>query len=345
MATIDYICLSFILGLAVGSIFTLQLSYLTILIVLCFLALSYIGFRRNLLAWVILAFYILGLLRPALSLDVLADLNSLSQVKALSGFRQEIKNRLLIGLTEPHASLAYGILFGTTSGQVFDRSLLNDLRRTGTSHMVAVSGYNVSIITGILLNTSILVFSKALFIFGISGLFIYDFLVGFSASVVRATIMALFIFAAALFGRQKNFGDALVFSATVILFLSPKALSDLGFQLSFLAMLGVLYLSPIFEKLFRLIPKEANKALSATLASQVMILPVAVYNFGQVSFISPLANVLIFLTVPPVMLLTALNVVAGSILPQLFLPNYVLLEYFVDIVRFLSSVPWASVSF
>src|SRR3989344_5072220 len=120
----------------------------------------------------------------------------------------------------------------------------------------------------------------------------------------------------------------------LILLLSPKSLSDLGFQLSFLAMLGVLYLSPLFERLFGFLPKEANKALSGTLSSQVMILPVSIYNFGQVSFISPLANVLTFLTVPLIMFLPALNVAAGTLFPQLYLPNYVLLEHFVRIVKF-----------
>lgn len=345
MASINYLCLSFILGLIIGLFFIPSPSLTMLLIVLVLLTVIFIAFRPNRLTLAIVLFYILGVVRPAFDYDVLANLNSLAQNSILTRTRQEIKNRLLVGLPEPKASLAYGILFGTTKGQGFDRNLLNDLRRTGTAHMVAVSGYNVSIITGILLNTSILVFSKAFFLFGILGLIFYDFLVGFSASVVRATIMALFIFAAGSLGRQKNFGDALVFSATIILLLSPKSLLDLGFQLSFLAMLGVLYLSPLFEGLFRFLPKEVNQAVSATFASQIMILPVSVYDFGQISLISPLANVLTFLTVPAIMFLTGLDFLFGGFLPQLYIPNYVLLEYFIRVVKYLGNLSWASVSF
>lgn len=350
MAPINYLCLSFILGLFISVIFISSVSLPVIIVTLLILLLLFLKLGAgSRLAPLILAFYFLGILRPGLAWDYTAFLNTISKQPVVENIRQDMKTILNKTLPEPHSSLAYGILFGVTKGTSFDRNFLLDLRRTGTAHMVAVSGYNVSIVIGVLMNTSILLVSKAFLIFGFAGLLFYDLVAGFSASVMRATIMGLYLFIAGLYGRQKNLSDALLFSAALILFLSPPALLDLGFQFSFLAMMAVLYLSPIFEKVFKFIPSEANKAVSATLASQVMILPVSVYSFGQISIIAPLANVMTFITVPAIMALTALSVLVGQVSTELSglisIPNFVLLDYFVKIITWLSSLKWASITF
>lgn|GEM_PF-4145228 len=349
MAPINHFCLSFTLGLFVSLIFISKVSVPVVgaVIIVC-LAIFIKLAKRDRLVPVILAFYFLGVLRPALYWDVVPFLNSISGQPVAESMRQDIKTVLSKTLPEPQASLAYGILFGVSKGSRFDRNFLQELRHTGTAHMVTVSGYNVSIVMGILMNTSILLVNKAFILTGFAGLLLYDVVAGFSASVIRATIMGLYLFLAGVFGRQKNISDALLFSAALILFLSPPTLFDLGFQFSFLAMMAVIYISPILEKVFRFLPSELNKVASATLASQVMIMPISVYSFGQVSIIAPLANVLTFITIPPIMGLTALTVLAGQAPPPLLglisIPNYVLLDYFVKVVGFLSSLRWASVT-
>lgn len=350
MAPINYLCLSFILGLFISVIFISSLSLPVIIITFLVLLLLFFKSRGgNLLAPLVLAFYFLGILRPGLAWDYTAFLNTISKQPVVENIRQDMKTILNKTLPEPHSSLAYGILFGVTKGTSFDRNFLLDLRRTGTAHMVAVSGYNVSIVMGVLMNTSILLVSKTFLIFGFAGLLFYDLVAGFSASVMRATIMGLYLFIAGLYGRQKNISDALLFSAALILFLSPPALLDLGFQFSFLAMMAVIYLSPLLERLFGFLPKELNKVVSATLASQIMILPVSVYSFGQISIIAPLANVLTFITVPPIMALTAVQAFSGFLSPLtagvVSIPNFVLLDYFVKTVSWLSSLKWASITF
>lgn len=356
MAPINYLCLSFILGLFTSVVFIPNPSFTVSAITFLVLLIVFLKWgRHNRLIFAVMAFYLLGILRPAFAWDYHQILDPMSQAPWVSSVRQGITASLDKVLPQPHSSLAYGMLFGVAKGQGFDRDFLLDLRRTGTAHMVAVSGYNVSIIIGILLNTSILLVSKGLLVFGLAGLLFYDLIVGFSASVARATVMGLYLFVAGLFGRQRNFSDALLFSAALILALSPRALLDLGFQFSFLAMMAVLYLSPLFERMFRFLPaqaglpKELNKVVSATLASQVMILPVSVYSFGQVSLIAPLANVLTFITVPAIMALTALSVLLGyvsfGLSGLISIPNFVLLDYFVKVVGFLSSLKWASVTF
>jgi len=348
VAPINYICLSFIFGLFVSLVFVPSPSYSVILMILASTFLTCLVWGRGRpLPFAIVIFYLLGLARPSVAWDYQNVLTGISGVPVVESTRQAVKASLNKSLPEPHSSLAYGILFGVAKGQSFDRNFLLDLRRTGTAHMVAVSGYNVSIIVGIVLNTSVLLVSKAFLLPGILGLLLYDVVCGFSSSVMRATVMGLYLFAAGLFGRQKSMSDALLFSAALILALFPGALFDLGFELSFLAMMAVMYLSPLFEKLFKFLPGELNKVVSATLASQVLIMPVSVYSFGQLSIIAPLANVLTFITVTPIMALTALGVLAGfgpSFLANIIsIPNFVLLDYFVKVVGTLSALPWSSV--
>lgn len=365
MAPINYLCLSFIFGLFIsltvntsGSVFVPVLLLLIILLsVFLIVRLSRgnlgAGGRGHLMI-VVVVFYLSGLLRPQLPLstpDFISQNKLLTSVSVFSNRVQtSIKSALDQNLPEPQSSLGYGMIFGNKAK--FDKTFMNDLRRTGTAHMVAVSGYNVSIIVNILLNTSILLISKAFLVFGFGGLIFYDVLVGFSASVTRATIMGLYLFAAGLLGRQKNLADALLFSAALILLISPASLFDLGFQLSFLSMLGVMYLSPLFEKILEMIripESEARLAVSSTLASQILILPVGLYNFGQISIISPLANLLTFLTVPPIMALTALELFFSYFLTPLGWifgqANLAVLNYFVSVVSYLSILPWASVTF
>lgn len=358
MAPVNYICLAFILGLFISLAAipapSLPLSALVITAVLLASfrwgrgpASTRLGGRF--LPFAVLVFYLLGMVRPALAWDYENLLSQISANPGVEAARQNIKAVLSRDLPEPHASLAYGILFGTAKGQSFDRNFLASLRRTGTAHMVAVSGYNVSMVLGILLNTSILLVSKAFLIPGLLFLILYDVLVGFSASVMRATLMGLYLFTAGILGRQKNYSDALLISAAAILALSPRAFLDLGFQLSFLAMMAVLYLSEPLERVFKILPKELNKVVSATLASQILIMPVSVYSFGQISLIAPLANALTFITVPAIMTLTAFGALAGLVFPfsawVFSAANFVVLDYFVKVVGALSSLKWASLTF
>lgn len=355
MSLLNLFSISFFLGLMVSLFLGLSVNLWFSLLIFLGLIILIFWRKSNRLAvkaLIVISFYLFGLVWPtALSLAkgaIFPDSPFYLPIgKKINEVKGKIENSLTENLNQPESSLAYGVLFGSKTNN-FDKSFLNDLRRTGTVHMVAVSGFNMSIIIGILLNTSILVANRGFIVLGLGGLVAYLFLVGFSASVLRSIIMGLYLFTAQVLGRQKNLMDAFLFSGALLLFLNPTFLLDLGYQLSFLSLLGIIYLSPIFAVLFKKLPLDLDKVLGATLAAQIMILPISSFNFGQVSLIAPLANLLTFWTITPIMLLAFLQIIFSPIkILALILAstNSVLLGFFVKVVELLSSLPWAVITF
>ncbi len=135
MAPINYLCLSFILGLFTSVVFIPNPSFTVSAITFLVLLIVFLKWGRpHRLIFVVTAFYLLGILRPGLAWDYTTLLNTISKQPALENIRQDMKTILNKTLPEPHSSLAYGILFGVTKGTSFDRNFLLDLRRTGTAH-------------------------------------------------------------------------------------------------------------------------------------------------------------------------------------------------------------------
>jgi competence protein ComEC len=170
---------------------------------------------------------------------------------------------------------------------------------------------------------------------------------GASASVVRAGVMGTLLVYAGFIGRKSNIINALVLAGTVMIFLNPLILrNDIGFQLSFLATLGLVYISPIFEKWFVKIPEFFRVLLAATLAAQVFTMPIIISNFGLLSLISPIANIAILPFVPVSMFLGFASGLLGMIwllvgkIVGFF--GYIILEIVIKISQLLASVPYAS---
>jgi len=264
---------------------------------------------------------------------------------AVYGLRANFTNILTSILPSPENSLASGVLLGT--GGITDKKFIENLRITGTSHIVAVSGFNVSIIIiGVLTllsfgSTKISLLPLLLIVF------LFDLLVGFTPPVLRATFMGLMLFFARFIGRQRNTTDALLISAAVIAFLDPQSLSSVSFQLSFLATAGIVYLYPFIYRYLAGIHDFFREPLALTLSAQVAVLPISIYNFGTFSLISPLANLLVGWAITPLMALTFLTGFFGWLiypLGQLFgALDLVLLTYFVKIIALLAKIPWASI--
>ena len=215
-------------------------------------------------------------------------------------------------LPEPMSSLAAGILLGV-KGQMpstFHEALVN----TGTLHIVAASGYNVSIVASVIMNLLGRFLSRGVVIgWGIVGIVGYVLLSGVSASVVRAGIMGSLTLIAYYFGRPAEARRLLWLTGALMLFFNPLMLIDIGFQLSFIATAGLLYLEPWLEKRLSRIPPLMGEYLFPTLAATLATTPLIIWHFGRVSWIAPLVNVLVLPVVPLIMLLTALSIAFGSI--------------------------------
>jgi competence protein ComEC len=184
------------------------------------------------------------------------------------------------------------------------------LNRSGLRHIVAVSGMNITILVVLISHLALSLGFSQRGAFLSSSMFIAAFVaaIGAPASAVRAALMALAMKLPAMFGRMSSELRAALFAATLIVFLSPLTLrEDLGFQLSFLAVLGLILLTPFFSRAFHRFPSLVRDVLSATLAAQVAVFPLLLASFGEVSLIAPLTNLFV---VPFLTIVTVVGIIA-----------------------------------
>ncbi|MEK7512944.1 MAG: ComEC/Rec2 family competence protein [Patescibacteria group bacterium] len=201
-------------------------------------------------------------------------------------------------------------LSGLTIGEraEFSEEFTEAMRRSGTTHLVALSGYNITIVVTAAMGL-FLYFLRRRLAFILTFLVVIGFVVmtGAEASVVRAAIIGLLILFAREAGRQFDIRNAIVAAGLAMVFWNPKVLLfDVGFQLSFLALLGIVYLEPALRKLFRVSGKGFlawKENLMTTLAAQLAVAPLLITQFGSVSLTSLIANVLILSAVPTTMAL------------------------------------------
>jgi competence protein ComEC len=252
----------------------------------------------------------------------------------------------------PEVSLLEGIILGNR--QIFSENLKNALNITGTSHIVAISGMNIVIISEIMMFVLIALglWRKHAFWFVLALIFLFILMVGAPASAVRAGIMGAILLYAQKIGRISNAARIMVFAAAIMLVFNPLLLRyDVGFQLSFLAVFGLIYIKPIFDELTlkRIKKEELNgllQIITTTLAAQIAVLPVLIYNFGRISFISPITNILI---VPFIPFLTVIGLIfiGGTIIwgflgKILLWPAYLGIAYVLKTIEWFSKVPWAA---
>lgn len=209
---------------------------------------------------------------------------------------------------EPHAALLAGLLLGSRRGM--PEQLQRVFQRTGLSHIVAISGANITMVLSIL--SALLFFVPArgralLLVLSIIG---YTVIAGATASVVRAAIMGILGVVALEVGRQRHTLIAIGVAAVLMVGWNPKVLwFDPSFQLSFLAVLGLSLLSPHLERWLKSVPRTlgVREALTMTIAAQLFAVPLVVVLFGELSLVSPLANVLVAPVLPFAMLIGVLG--------------------------------------
>ncbi len=226
---------------------------------------------------------------------------------------------------DPEASLLSGILVGMERG--IPPQLQQDFNATGTTHIIAISGFNITIIAAILMSffRRVLGTRKGLLVAGI-GIFFYTILVGGDATVVRAAIMGALTLLALRLGRQ-TYGFASLSAAAIIMTaIDPEVLWDVGFQLSFAATMGLMLFTPPLERGFirlasaflslekaEAITKPVSEFLLYTIAAQIMTLPLSATYFQQLSLTSFIANPVILPAQPLLMITGGIATLAGMI--------------------------------
>jgi len=259
-----------------------------------------------------------------------------SGLKRINMLRQKLIILFSKTLPSPSSSLLLGIIFGIKEQMPKDFS--NNLKTSGVFHVIAASGMNVTLVGGFI-STGLAFFLKRQITIGLSilGIIFYAVLAGLEPSIIRASIMGILVFSAQIIGRQTLAINGLSLAGFTMLFIDPTLISDVGFQLSFAATLGILFIKP----------------LPSTIAAQIATLPILLANFGAYSIYSILVNGLVLWTVPILMMVGGIGAILGLILVPLgqFLIYlcYPLLLYFEMIVNFfgkaggvltIKSFPW-----
>lgn len=260
-------------------------------------------------------------------------------------------------LPDPHSSFLSGLLLGTK--KQIPENLIEKFNRTGTTHIVAISGYNITIIAVIIMNCLLYIGLHRYWAFwlAVCGIIMFAVLTGGSASVVRASIMGIIVLMANRLGRLSRVTHALILSGVIMVAVNPKILRfDAGFQLSFLATLGIVYFSPVLENIFERFLRSMKKisqgkvvvtSFITTISAQILVIPVIAYDFGRISLISPFANILVLPIIPITMLVGFISGILGFIwLPVAKVFGYltwVFLQYEIKIIEILARIPLASV--
>jgi len=268
----------------------------------------------------------------------------------------KVKNKLRgiidYGLSEPEASLARAIILGDKKGISDD--LREKFSQAGISHIVAISGMHISILAVLVMSLLLSIGLPRKKAFWLAGLFLifYIMLIGLPASAMRAGLMGFLVLWAMNLGRLNQLTNSLVLAAVVLLLINPKLLrDDIGFQLSFLAVLGIAYCYPILNAWFDKIKipkmKGARDIFNVTIAAQVFTLPIIALNFSQVSIVSPISNLLVLWTLPVLMIASLVALVLSLIFIDFsfvfFLPAWLLLKYIIIVVEWLTKLPYAYV--
>jgi len=264
-----------------------------------------------------------------------------------------LKQRINFGLNkiipEPQLSLMKSLFFGGKANLPFE--FKKQIRQVGLSHLIAVSGLHLTIVTQIVstcLNALLLTgFLNFLF----SVFFILGFVVmaDFSASVVRAAIMAILLLIARLNHRLYNSSFALIFAVLFMVFLNPKIIiEDFGFQLSVLATLGIVYFYPVLEKwpfwqkdIFKSQLAFLKETMLLSFSALLFVAPWIIYKTQVFSLVTPLTNILIVPLVPIIMILGFLVALLSFIFfPLAFLLGFCLnflLSYMMAVIKIFSS--------
>ncbi len=275
--------------------------------------------------------------------------------------KDSLRTSLHSSLPYPHNTIAGAMILG--DGDRVPEEIGSLFSSTGIRHIIAISGMHVTIIAGIILVlfSSLISHNRSISFYAVSLLIvIFVFFVGAPASAVRAGIMAIIFLFAFKTGKIYDAPRALFIAGVLMLAINPLLLVyDIGFQLSFLAVFGILYLTPHFERILgrneSFLTSENTLSslkdglislLSVSLGAHLATLPIVAYNFGIISFSAPMANLIAVPLLPVVIISSFSAAFSGmfvSFLGSLFaLPALMALEVILQSARLLDALPMSS---
>ena len=270
--------------------------------------------------------------------------------------RDRMAESLSLCLPEPQCSLAQAILLGLRGN--LPQSLTQSFYATGTTHLIAISGQNLTIILGMILSASVWLFGRKNRIYiwtSLALIWFYTILTGMPATMIRAAIMGSVFLIAELLGRQRNGLAALCLAAALMAAIQPEVIWDTSFQLSFFSMLGLVFIAPYLIKFIspqgepgrnRYTESLKNIAIisfGTTLAAIIATWPVTAMNFHSFSLIGAPATFFLMPSFPGIMVTSIITSLAGLAWQPFGILlgwiDWLFLSYFILVVRIFSAIP------
>jgi competence protein ComEC len=268
---------------------------------------------------------------------------------SLFWFKNKFIDNLNKVIGEPQSSLMSGIILGAKSSM--DENTTNNFRIAGLSHIVALSGYNITIVAESIIKFFSFLPRNFALSGGVVGIILFVIMTGSSSTAIRAGIMSLIVVLAGITRRKYKIGRALLIAGVIMLLFNPKILVfDTSFQLSFLATIAIIYVSPILKNKFSFVTERfgLRDIISSTISAQILVLPLLLYKMGIFSFVALPANILILAFISTVMLFGFLTGIIGFVSLIVSLPfawvSWFLLSYMIKVSEFFASLPFAYVN-
>lgn len=258
-------------------------------------------------------------------------------------FKSKLRKSIEKNFLPPYSSILKGTILGDSGAMSAD--FKSKLNITGLRHIISVSGTHIIILSQILIYCLLALgfWRKQTIILSIVIVWVYIILTGLAPSGIRAGIMGTLLFLSQIFGRQNTSQRTITLAGALMLLQNPLLLIyDAGFQLSFLASLGIIYLNPILKNFLK------YQIISTTFSAQIFTLPLMIYSFGNMSLVAPITNLLIAPVVEPLMIFGFISVFFGVFSNFLgfilSFPCQILLMYFNSIIE-LFSKPYMAIFF
>ncbi len=264
-------------------------------------------------------------------------------------FKRGLVSKIEKALPEPQASLLIGIILGEE--RLFEDSFEEALRISGTTHIVAASGYNITLIL-LMVDKSLKFINKKLrFIIAIIFIWLFVLISGVSVSIVRAAIMGSLTIMAGFWGYKSRVHNIVPVTVLIYALINPRIIYDIGFQLSLFATLGLIYIMPVFLNIRKQILGEKEgqitnftEILFSTVSCTLATLPVSINTFGVISIISIVCNLLLLPVLDLTMFIGLIGLIFlyiwGVLGELILLVAWVQLKYFELVVRFFGGLYW-----
>ncbi len=338
MPPVVIITLGSIIGIGVGPIIKLSSDLILVLFAVSILLTLKLGVRAAVSHRMLMSFTVYILLGLLLSSVAQIDRNPVRPNTHTNPIYQSIADSCGNALNGKECGIALAIVFGDQ--RAVESAEKENFKRAGLLHLFAASGFNVALAAGFIMILARLAGAPKLGAasVAIATIFFYLWLIGPSPSVLRAVVMSVVLYLSIFFGRKVDALASTSFAALILLAINPNSLFDIGWQLSFASLLGILLVGPRITALFKPQISRLVAPLSITLGAQIMVAPFLIYYFGQISTIAVLANPFASIIVAYVTGIGFLSGIVSLIWPALGQLGFSTLSPFLKLISLMSSI-------